>query len=192
MGNVTWTALAVIWVSWILLWVIWAIGNKRSSRSESLLQNATHMVPLMLACLLLAAPKIPFNLLCGAFLPASLRGPAQPLGLVLTVVGLWLTIWSRRILGGNWSGEVAIKPDHQLIERGPYALVRHPIYTGLLLAMLGSGLAWGEWRGLIAPLIGFVSFWWKLRQEEIWLSEHFGAAYRGYMSRTRALIPYFI
>jgi protein-S-isoprenylcysteine O-methyltransferase Ste14 len=192
MGNTVWSVLGVIWVSWILLWVIWAIGNKRPSRRESLLQNAAHMVPLLLACLLLAAPKIPFALLCGAFLPDALRDPAQLLGVALTVAGLLLTIWSRRILGVNWSGEVAIMPDHQLIERGPYALVRHPIYTGLLLAMLGSGLAWGEWRGLVAPLISFASFWWKLRQEEIWLSAHFGARYHGYKSRTRALIPFLI
>jgi protein-S-isoprenylcysteine O-methyltransferase Ste14 len=93
------------------------------------------------------------------------------------------------ILGRNWSGVVQLKQDHELIVRGPYSIVRHPIYTGLLLAFLGSALAIGEWRGLLATTIVAGSFWRKLRLEERWLCELFGEQYRAYMQRVKALVP---
>jgi protein-S-isoprenylcysteine O-methyltransferase Ste14 len=84
---------------------------------------------------------------------------------------------------------VQLKQDHELIEHGPYRHVRHPIYTGLLLAFLGTAVAIGEWRGLLALVIVATSFWRKLRLEERWLGEQFGVAYTDYMRRVRALIP---
>jgi protein-S-isoprenylcysteine O-methyltransferase Ste14 len=84
---------------------------------------------------------------------------------------------------------VQVKQDHELIQRGPYRFVRHPIYTGLLLAFFGTAVAIGEWRGLICVAIVAASFWFKLRLEERWMRENFGAAYEQYMQRTKALIP---
>jgi protein-S-isoprenylcysteine O-methyltransferase Ste14 len=82
-----------------------------------------------------------------------------------------------------------VKQGHELIERGPYRYVRHPIYTGLLLALVGTALLFGEWRAVLGFVIMFVSFWRKLRLEETWLSEYFGPAYGEYMQRVKALIP---
>ncbi len=111
------------------------------------------------------------------------------LGLLLIVAGVLFACWARYILGSNWSSEVQLKQDHELIERGPYRYVRHPIYSGLLLALLGTVVLLGEWRALLALAIIAASFWRKLRLEERWLREHFGPAYVDYMQRVKALIP---
>jgi protein-S-isoprenylcysteine O-methyltransferase Ste14 len=85
---------------------------------------------------------------------------------------------------------VTIKEGHELVTTGPYALVRHPIYTGLLLAFLGSALARGEWRGIVAVAIATGALWRKLRFEERWMRQQFGEAYRAYCARVAALVPF--
>ena len=96
------------------------------------------------------------------------------------LAGTALAIWARLTLGRNWSAEVTFKEDHELIESGPYALVRHPIYSGLLLMALGTvihdGRALGV--GLFAALCA--ALWWKARQEEQIIGRHFPEAYRDY------------
>jgi protein-S-isoprenylcysteine O-methyltransferase Ste14 len=110
-------------------------------------------------------------------------------GMLMTLAGVLFACWARVVLGRNWSGVVQVKQDHELIERGPYRYVRHPIYTGLLLAFLGTAVAIGELRGFLAVVIVGVSFWRKLRLEERWMSEQFGTAYADYMRRVKALVP---
>ncbi len=110
-------------------------------------------------------------------------------GVAVLVAGLAIACWARALLGRNWSGEVVLKEGHELVERGPYRVVRHPIYTGLLVALLGTAIKVRDWRGLLAVALAFVSFWAKLRREERWLGEHFGAPYRDYVGRTHALLP---
>jgi protein-S-isoprenylcysteine O-methyltransferase Ste14 len=87
---------------------------------------------------------------------------------------------------------VTVKEDHELIRRGPYALVRHPIYTGLLVGFIGTALVRGEWRGVLAVLMVFAALWRKLRLEERWMSETFGDQYRDYRQHTAALIPFLL
>ena len=94
------------------------------------------------------------------------------------------------MLGRNWSGVVTVKQDHELIRSGPYRYVRHPIYTGLLIAFAGSAIARGEWRGILALAIVFAALWRKLRLEERWMIETFGDAYLRYRAEVRALIPF--
>jgi protein-S-isoprenylcysteine O-methyltransferase Ste14 len=93
-------------------------------------------------------------------------------------------------LGKNWSGTVTIKEGHELIMSGPYAVVRHPIYTGLLLAFLGSALARGDWRAVLAFALAAAALWRKLRFEERWMRAQFGDAYAAYARRVSALVPF--
>jgi protein-S-isoprenylcysteine O-methyltransferase Ste14 len=111
-------------------------------------------------------------------------------GTALLALGLAFSVWARVYLGRNWSGTVTVKLDHELIRGGPYARVRHPIYTGLLLAFIGTAIVRAEWRGVLAVLIVFVALWRKLRLEERWMIETFGDQYRRYRERTAALIPF--
>jgi protein-S-isoprenylcysteine O-methyltransferase Ste14 len=109
---------------------------------------------------------------------------------MLTLAGLLFTVWARTHLGRNWSGLVTIKQDHELITSGPYSTVRHPIYTGLLLAFVGSALARSELRGILAVVLVFWALWRKSRIEERWMRDQFGDAYREYSSHVAALIPF--
>ncbi|MDB5396866.1 MAG: hypothetical protein JWM91_4372 [Rhodospirillales bacterium] len=108
----------------------------------------------------------------------------------MLVAGLGFSIRARRYLGRNWSGTITLKEDHELIRTGPCGWVRHPIYTGLLLAFVGSAAALGQWRGLAAVGLAIVAFLLKIRLEERWMIEAFGDTYRLYRSEVRALIPF--
>jgi protein-S-isoprenylcysteine O-methyltransferase Ste14 len=108
---------------------------------------------------------------------------------LITAIGLLIAVWARVHLARNWSGTVTIKRDHELIASGPYAYVRHPIYTGLLVAFIGSAMARGEWRGVLAVVIVWAALWRKLRLEERWMVERFGHQYTAYKRRVPALLP---
>ena len=113
----------------------------------------------------------------------------QIAGIALTSAGVALAIWARLILGANWSGRVTRKVDHQLIRTGPYAYVRHPIYTGLLLATAGTALFIGEWRCLIALVWVLAGETFKAKREEQFMLAEFGESYRQYQQQTGFLIP---
>ena len=115
---------------------------------------------------------------------------AGAIGLLLVFLGVAFSIWARLELGGNWSSAVTVKQGHTLVCRGPYTIVRHPIYTGLLLALLGVAIIVGQVRGLLGVGVLALSYWLKLRMEERFMLEQFGAEYRRYQERVKALIPY--
>ncbi|MGA8670162.1 MAG: isoprenylcysteine carboxylmethyltransferase family protein, partial [Terracidiphilus sp.] len=106
--------------------------------------------------------------------------------------GLLFAVWAREHLGRNWSRSVTIKQDHELITSGPYAVVRHPIYTGILTGFLGTAIALSQVRGFIAFVLIFLVFWIKLRMEEQWMRSQFGETYATYAHRTAALVPYLL
>jgi protein-S-isoprenylcysteine O-methyltransferase Ste14 len=111
-------------------------------------------------------------------------------GCIITFMGLVVSIWSRLSLGANWSATVTYREGHELVQRGPYRIVRHPMYTGFLLMMIGTGVNLGNVSSLGAIVVAFLGTWWKLNKEEILLSKHFPDAYQRYKSHTKAVIPY--
>ena len=155
---------------------------------ESMARRLSHIVPLVLAALLLWWPDPPWPLLNIRLLPRTLWVFWG--GALLTLTGLTFAVWARVHIGSNWSGIVTIKQGHELVTSGPYSLVRHPIYTGLTLAFAGSALARGELRGVLAEALVLGSLWMKLRFEERWMRRQFGPAYDDYGRRVRALIPF--
>jgi protein-S-isoprenylcysteine O-methyltransferase Ste14 len=179
-----------LWVAWLLYWWIAARNVKVTRRREGMPSRLAHIVPLALAAWMLAAPRLPGGVLGGRFLPATLS--VYLVGVLVLAAGLAFTVWARVILGRNWSGTVTLKEGHELIRSGPYRFVRHPIYTGLLVAFAGSAIARGEWRGLVALAIAFAALWRKLKLEERWLGETFGDAYERYRAEVPALIPFLL
>lgn len=141
-----------------------------------------------LAFLLLADPRLGVSPLTTSFVPETHF--FSFLGLSLTIAGLAFAVWARAFLGKNWSAAVTVKQDHELIRHGPYSLVRHPIYTGILLALLGTSVTFGTIRGLLAFLVAGLALWLKSRREEFFMVDQFGAEYVAYRSKVKALIPF--
>jgi protein-S-isoprenylcysteine O-methyltransferase Ste14 len=152
-----------MWLAWAAYWWVLSRNVKATTRHEPIGSRLLHILPLMLAVLLLWIPSIPIPVLGDRLLPPAAWTIWS--GAVLTASGLLFTVWARMHIGTNWSGIVTIKQGHELVTTGPYALVRHPIYSGLLLAFIGSAMARGEWRGVLAVLIAFLALWRKLRLE---------------------------
>lgn len=181
-------AFPAMWLSWVVYW--WAASRdvKSTLRRESLPSRLSHIVPLAIAVLLFNLRSVPIAFLGERFVPFA-EWPFW-LGSLLTAAGLLFTVWARLHLGRNWSGTITVKEEHELITSGPYTLVRHPIYTGLLLAFLGSALAIGDWQGVLAFALAAGALWRKLRVEERWMRQQFGDAYHAYSHRVAALIPF--
>jgi len=137
---------------------------------------------------LLTFGRLPWGPLGVRVVPRSfLLGNA---GLVLTIVGIAFALWARFYLGRNWSGRVTVKEDHELIRSGPYAIVRHPIYTGFLVALTGTVIAIGEIRAILALFIVGIGLHFKSKTEEQFMSEKFGEQYAIYRREVKSLIPY--
>jgi len=179
--------IPALWIAWLLYWAVAARDAKTTQRVESPASRASHILPLMLAGWLLSARTVPGGFLAGQiFTP----GPGtHAVAVLLVAAGLAFAVWARVCLGRNWSGIVTLKQDHELIRSGPYRLVRHPIYTGLLLALVGSAVARDEWRAVLAVAIAWLALWRKLQIEEGWMIEQFGDAYLRYRAEVPALIP---
>jgi protein-S-isoprenylcysteine O-methyltransferase Ste14 len=183
------TLAAVAWLLFLFYWLWSARRVKTSARGESALPRfLKYWLPIIVNLALMWPTRWYQGTWLGMrFIPSVLW--LASLGLLLAVAGLLFACWARSILGSNWSAVVQVKQDHELIESGPYRYVRHPIYTGLLLALAGTALLLGEWRAVLGFVIMFVSFWRKLRLEEAWLREYFGPAYGEYMQRVKAIVP---
>jgi protein-S-isoprenylcysteine O-methyltransferase Ste14 len=180
-------AIGALWIIWVIGWMVAARDVKRTRWREPVRTRALHAIPLVLcAALLMARSWLP-PVLMVRFAPT---GPALPLvGTALVAMGLGFAGWARWHIGRNWSGWVTLKDDHALVCTGPYRVVRHPIYTGLLLALAGTALGIGEWRGVLAFAFAALGFVLKLRIEEARMRETF-PEYERYRRRVAALIPF--
>lgn len=179
--NAVWSLVAIYWVAGMML-------AKPTIKSESILASAMHIGLGCVAVLLVWDPATGRG-----FLGHRLTSPARWvawLGLAVTIGGCAFAIWARAILGSNWSSMVTVKRDHELILRGPYGVVRHPIYSGLLLALSGTAIAVGEIRAFIGLGLAFIGFLLKSATEEKFMREEFSTEYARYSQRVRRLIPF--
>src|SRR5258708_562803 len=138
--------IAGLWLLWAAYWMASARRTKQSAQAEATPSRLMHLALLTAAFALLALPAFEIGFLQWRLLLS--RVVAFVTGVVLEALGLGFSVWARVHLGQYWSGTIDIKPEHQLISGGPYAFVRHPIYTGLVLAFLGTALAEDEISGL--------------------------------------------
>lgn len=178
-----------LWLAWCFYWLVASLRTKPTRRQEGVASRASHIVPLLLGVLLLSFPR-----LAGPWLRVRVLPPAYAwfwVGFCCVALGLGFSVVARVWLGGNWSGTVTLKQGHELIRTGPYRFVRHPIYTGLLLAVLGSAIAIGEWRGLLGFALFVLAFVHKLGIEERFLTQQFGDSYTRYRRDVPALVPGF-
>ncbi|MDD1701449.1 MAG: isoprenylcysteine carboxylmethyltransferase family protein, partial [Methanoregula sp.] len=113
-------------------------------------------------------------------------------GLLVTIAGLAFAVWARVHLGKNWSGMPTIRKDHTITRTGPYRFVRHPIYSGILLGLIGTAIGVGYFIIFCSVILVFGLFVIKFRMEEQFLEEEFGEEYARYKREVKALIPYVI
>jgi protein-S-isoprenylcysteine O-methyltransferase Ste14 len=170
-----------------LYWAISALSSKVAKKTESGAERLQRMIPLAVAYLLLFYQGTSFGWLSKRFVPDS--AAAAVIGVSLTAAGVAFSIWARWHLGANWSAIVSIREQHELIRSGPYRGVRHPIYTGMLLAMAGTALVLGELRGVLALAITLFAFYWKARKEEAWLKSEFGEKFNAHAQHTGMFLP---
>jgi protein-S-isoprenylcysteine O-methyltransferase Ste14 len=177
--------IPAFWLIWLAIWIAASLSNKRTRSRESTRSALYNRVPVVVGAAMLAAPQ---------WLPATLTyrfltGPEPPaFGTLLVFAGLAFALWARWHLGRNWSGAVVVKEEHTLIRSGPYRLVRHPIYSGMGLALFGTALATGEARGFVGAALIVFGFVLKLQAEEERMRETF-PEYDDYARRTARLIP---
>lgn len=179
---------SVLWIGWVCYWWVASFNVKTATRREDLSSRLWTLVPVAIGGALLGINYSWLPSLYVRFLPVA----AWPfwIGAVLASIGMLFALWARHSLGGNWSGTVTIKAGHELIITGPYAVVRHPIYTGILLALTGLAIAEGEWRSVLGVAIITAGLWYKLSLEERWMREQFGNVYEDYCHRVPGLIPF--
>lgn len=176
------------WIIFLIVWLLAAIFTKRTVYRESRTQRLGHMIPILTGCYLLSHGydlSYPFNVRIIPQTNAILMAAA-----ILCVCGVSFCVWARIVLGQNWSGTVTLKEHHELIVDGPYRLVRHPIYTGLLAMIVGTMMELGHLGGIIGFLLVLVSLWVKSSHEEELMCQQFPDQYPGYQDRVRRIIPF--
>lgn len=175
------------WVVFLAYWLYSARRLKAVKKREPSYERILYMVPLILAYICMFVDILTFTPLGRSLFTVDSRVGAA--GVAISALGIALAIWARGHLGANWSSAVTVKSGHELIYSGPYRLVRHPIYTGMLTGLLGSAIALGEARGFLALLLALASFYLKARKEERYMTAEFGEQYRTYKTQTGMLLP---
>ena len=180
--------IGISWIVFIVVWMISALAAKPEVRRQSTGSALLHRFAFLAAVLLLFT-HIP--------LPGGLDLRLIPktrtvlsIALAMTVVGIGFAFCARFYLGGNWSSNVTIKRDHELVRSGPYTFVRHPIYSGILLALLGTVLEMGEVRSLLGLALAMVGLKMKSAMEEKFMTQQFGPQYAEYKREVKGIIPF--
>jgi protein-S-isoprenylcysteine O-methyltransferase Ste14 len=177
-------AAIALWVGFSLYWEYAARNSSQAASAETRGSRLVHLAIVSAGqlCVIVAVPGLRARLWPDA-------DWAVALGLLLVVASVGLAVWARRCLGRHWSGEITTKVDHELITAGPYAFVRHPIYTGVLGMCVGTTLVAGELHALVGTALVVIAYARKIHLEEKNLTSSFGPAWESYRARTKALIP---
>jgi protein-S-isoprenylcysteine O-methyltransferase Ste14 len=180
--------LGVIWTVFGLFWLLPAVFSKRTIRRQTSRSRYLQLALLVAAYVSMAVPDLGWGLLNLPLVPAGRT--TSVVGYSLLLAGMFFAGWARIFLGGNWSSNVTVKEDHTLVRSGPYRFVRHPIYTGLLVALLGTAIALGPLRCFLGVIVAGVA--WKIKSisEERFMEQQFGDQYTRYRMEVKSLVPY--
>lgn len=182
------TAIAALWVAWAASWLLAALWSGRSEGRAGLGSEAAYRVPMIAGAALMFVPAHGYE---GRWRLWHVGWHGAWLCVALIALGIAFAWWARLTLGRLWSASVTCKADHRVVDSGPYALVRHPIYTGMLLALLATAAAKGTLLGVVGFALLLLGVWTKARLEERWLSTELGAgAYADYRRRVPMLVPF--
>ncbi len=194
-------AISWAWLAWLVSWWMAAVWRKRAIKRPPQAQELAHLAPTVIGAVMLffthAAPDDPSRQIMNPrhplFQPIQLWMTPPELGwacFALAVVGFLFCWWARLHLGQLWSGNITLKSDHRVVDTGPYRLVRHPIYTGLILSALATALEKATVLAFAGVALIIFGFWLKARMEERFLRAELGReAYDAYAAKTPMLVP---
>jgi protein-S-isoprenylcysteine O-methyltransferase Ste14 len=188
--TATWPTqlLAVIWIAWLASWVVASFWSGRTQKQVMTRDARTYRIPIFAGAILFT-PWIAQVL--GEQPLWQFGNPGIYLLAGLTLAGISFTWWARIHLGRFWSNAITRKEDHRVVDTGPYGLVRHPIYTGLIAGMLATGVAVGTVTAMLGAVLISLGMWQKARLEEGFLMAELGAeAYGRYRRRVPMLVPF--
>ena len=180
--------LELIWIVWLGSWVAASFWSGRTQKRIATLETWTYRAAMIVGGLLL----VPFTSMQLAEKPLWHIGYGAAAALaVVMLVGLGFTWWARIHLGRLWSSVISRKEDHRIIDSGPYGMVRHPIYSGLILALLATAAAEATVTGLIGAALVILGIWLKASSEERFLMAELGPdVYGAYCRRVPMLVPF--
>jgi protein-S-isoprenylcysteine O-methyltransferase Ste14 len=185
----------IVWVLGIVAWYVIRYPFERRAKRVQVVKDARSPTDIAgLASALFGLAILP-GIYVATGIPETANYPASAWAIALGAIAFSCALWvfrrSHKELGRNWSITLEIREKHQLISSGPYALIRHPMYTSFLLIALGQALLLSNWVVGLAGLIGFaILFFLRVNKEERMMLENFGPQYRTYMERTKRIIPY--
>ncbi len=181
--------IKILWLVFVSYWVVSALKTRRTRKKEPFAWRYGVMFVEVLGFTLLFNGDADIGLLGHRIFPRI-----YALGIVSVVLvwaGIALAVWARWHLGEYWSGRITLKEGHKLIRTGPYARLRHPIYSGLDLAAIGSALAIDRWRCVVGVCVIILGFWIKAKREEALLAGQFGEEFQEHRRQTGFLLPHF-
>lgn len=181
MTTLTGQFILLCWAVFIIYWIIASFGVKRTVEK----QTGWWRILVLLIAMAIAFFMINHD--------AILWSYTLMIGIIadiVTLIGLIIMLWARTVLGGNWSTSTVLKWNHELMQRGPYRYVRHPIYSGLLLMVLGAAIFYGRAIFFVAFAVSFITSRLRAREEEKLLTRHFPEEYPNYKARVKAFIPF--
>lgn len=187
MAMHTAAAVSTFWLIFGAIWLIASLRTKPTDERAAIGSRLLYGVPVVAGSYLMLTDNPVFAAARTRILPPS--PGLDALAISLTAAGIAFAVWARFYLGGNWSGAVSVKVGHELIRTGPYGWVRHPIYSGLLVALFGTALARPRLIGFLAIALFSLGFSIKSRMEEEFMRKTFGERYLEYSRETGALIP---
>jgi protein-S-isoprenylcysteine O-methyltransferase Ste14 len=180
----------IVDLCWAMLGVYWLIsasGTKKVAVNENSGLRLLRLAIIVCLFVLLGTNWLRIGPLAWRFVPPD--PSISWVGVLLTAMGVALAIWARWRLGRNWSDKVVLKVDHELVRSGPYRFLRHPIYTGILMALTGTALMIGEWRGVVAVILMGMNYYIKATREERILAASFGEAFAEHKKRAGFFLP---
>jgi protein-S-isoprenylcysteine O-methyltransferase Ste14 len=181
--------LGYLWAAFGMYWVIAGMKGAAARTQEHDLYRFGRLSLLAITFSLLFWGRTAIGFLSLRVIPLSSAFAYAGFGAVL--VGIAIAVWARIHLAQYWSDKVVLKVDHQLVRSGPYAYMRHPIYSGVLLGVLGTALVLGQLRGALAFVLLLANYAIKARREDRMLAEHFPEEFREHSRRAGFLLPQF-
>jgi len=185
------TVLGLLWLVWAAYWIAAVVYEGATNRTKETERRVGGTGFLFIILLIVMLPPFGDR---GALGWQYLVPPEwlKEAGVVVVAAGVALAIWARRYLGSNWSGVPSLKKGHELVTTGPYALVRHPIYTGMMFGMLGSTLVLGTVGSISVLFLAALIVAVRVRQEEGLMVSQFGDAYLEYRKKTKTIVPWLL